>query len=426
LVVPQTVAKLAIDGGEPIRSARLPYYRGAALFGEEERQAVLAVLESRSLFRYDGPQFLGKVAAFERKLAAMTGARHCVAVANGTAALRVGLAALDVGPGDEVVVPAVTFIASVSAVVAQGAVPRFAEVDATFTLDPDRLEEAITPRTRAIMAVHLFGVPARMDRIVEIARRRDLRVIEDCAQAGGVTYLGTSVGRFGHVGAFSYQLTKNITSGEGGALITDDPLLHRRAAQFQDQGGQYTIRAGGEGEVDGEPLLGENLRMNEIQGALLEVQLDRLAEMAAGTRAVRDRIVAGIRDLPGVELPPAADAGELPTGITFFLRDAETATRVSEAIAAEGVFARKVYGGKPVYANPALLEQRTISSTGRPFTDPLYLEHGPPIEYRLGLCPRSEDWLARSVAIGVNAAYTDQDVADVIAAIRKVVGALAR
>jgi 8-amino-3,8-dideoxy-alpha-D-manno-octulosonate transaminase len=422
--MPQTATRLAIEGGEPIRTERLPYYRGAALLGEEERQAVLAVLESRSLFRYDGPQFLGKVAAFERKLAALTGARHCVAIANGTAALRVGLAALDIGPGDEVVVPAVTFIASVSAVVAQGAVPRFAEVDATFTLDPDRLEEAITPRTKAIMPVHLFGLPARMDRIVEIARRRSLVVIEDCAQACGTTYQGQSVGRFGQVGAFSYQLSKNITSGEGGALITDDARLHRRAAQFQDQGGQYTLRAASAEEVDGEPLLGENLRMNEIQGALMEVQLDRLEGIGRGTRAVRDRIAAGIGDLPGIELPPSVDAGELPTGINFFVRDGELATRVAEAIAAEGVFARKVYGGKPVYANPALLGHRTISSTGRPFTDPLYLAKGPPIEYRLGICPRSEELLARSVAIGVNAAYSDQDVADVIAAIRKVVGAL--
>jgi 8-amino-3,8-dideoxy-alpha-D-manno-octulosonate transaminase len=424
--MPQTATRLAIEGGEPIRTERLPYYRGAALLGEEERQAVLAVLESRSLFRYDGPQFLGKVAAFERKLASLTGAKHSVAIANGTAALRVGLAALDVGPGDEVVVPAVTFIASVSAIVAQGAVPRFAEVDATFTLDPDRLEEAITPRTKAIMPVHLFGVPARMDRIVEIARKHGLVVIEDCAQACGVTYKGTSVGRFGQVGAFSYQLTKNITSGEGGALITDDARLHRRAAQFQDQGGQYTLKAASAEEVDGEPLLGENLRLNEVQGALLEVQLDRLEGIARGTRAIRDRIVAGIRDLPGIELPPTVDAGELPTGVHFFVKDGELATRIAEAIAAEGVFARKVYGGKPVYASPALLEQRTISSTGRPFTDPLYLEKGPPIEYRLGMCPRSEDLLARSVVVGVNAAYSDQDVADVIAAIRKVVGALAR
>jgi 8-amino-3,8-dideoxy-alpha-D-manno-octulosonate transaminase len=382
------------------------------------------VLDSRSLFRYDGPQFLGKVASFERKLAALTGARHAVAVANGTAALRVCLAALDVGPGDEVVVPAVTFIASVNAIIAQGAVPRFAEVDATFTLDPDRLEEAITPRTKAIMAVHLFGVPARMDRIVEIARTHDLRVIEDCAQATGVTYRGTSVGRFGDVGAFSYQLTKNITAGEGGALITDDARLHRRAAQFQDQGGQYTNKAAGEHEVDGEPMLGENLRMNEVQGALVEVQLDRLDGIARGTRAIRDRIVAGIRDLPGIELPAPVDPGELPTGITFFVRDSDLAARVCAAIAAEGVFARQVYGGKPVYANPALLEQRTVSSTGRPFTDPLYLERGPAMEYRLGMCPRSEDLLKRSVSVGVNAAYSDQDVADVIAAIRKVVGAL--
>src|SRR5437764_3330811 len=122
--MPQTAEKLAIDGGPPVRTKRLPHYRGAAMIGDEEKRAVLEVLESQSLFRYDGPRFQARTAAFERKLATLTGARHCVAAANGTAALRLGLAALDVGPGDEVIAPAVTFIASISAIVAQGAVPR--------------------------------------------------------------------------------------------------------------------------------------------------------------------------------------------------------------------------------------------------------------------------------------------------------------
>src|SRR5206468_6709291 len=127
----------------------------------------------------------------------------------------------------------------------------------------------------------------------------------------------------------------------------------------------------------------------------------------------------------GIRMGPSVDrAGELPTGTWFFVDSADLATRVANAIRAEGVPARKMYRGLPVYADPALLEQRTISSTGRPFTDPLYLANGPPIEYRIGMCPRSEDLLARSVVVGINGAYSDQDVADVIAAIRKVIGAL--
>lgn len=422
--MPQTAAKLAIEGGTPVRTERLPYYRGADLIGEEERRAVLEVLEAKSLFRYDGPDFKGKVAAFEGKFAAMTGAKHCVALANGTAALRTALAALDVGPGDEVVVPAVTFIASVSAVIAQGAVPRFAEVDDHFTLDPDRLEEAIGPRTKAVMPVHLYGMAARMERVIEIARKHGLKVIEDCAQASGVTYRKQAIGRWGDVGCFSFQLTKNITSGEGGALITDDARLHRRAAQFQDQGGQYTNKAAGPDELDGEPFLGENLRMNEIAGALMEVQLSRLGGIGEGSRRVRDRIAAGLRDVPGITLPAVRDPGEVPTGLWFFVASSELATRVNEALSAEGVFARKMYRGQPVYASPALLEQRTVSSTGRPFTDPDYLAKGPPMKYRLGMCPRSEDFLARSVAVGIHPGYSDRDVADVVEAVRKVMAAL--
>ncbi|HEY3080140.1 MAG TPA: DegT/DnrJ/EryC1/StrS family aminotransferase [Chloroflexota bacterium] len=423
--MPQTMARLAIDGGAPVRTEKLPHYRGAALYGESERAAVLEVVEAASPFRYDGPRLLGKTAAFERKLAEMTGARFALGLASGTAALRAGLAALDVGPGDEVVVPAVTFIASVSAVIAQGAVPRFAEVDESFTLDPERLEAAIEPRTKAIMPVHLSGTPTRMERIVEIARGRGLTIIEDCAQAGGVTYRGRSVGRHGDLGALSFQVSKNLSSGEGGALITDDPRLQRRAAQYQDQGGQYTLVAAGPDEVPGEPLLGENLRMTEFAGAVLGAQLDRLPGIASSVRAVRDRILAGLRDLSGITLPPRADPdGEIPTGILFFVADGDLATRVVAAINAEGVYARKVYGGRPVYANPALLEQRTIHSSGRPFSDPLYLAKGPPITYRLGMCPRSEDLLARSVVVGVNGAYTERDVVDVVTAIRKVVQAL--
>jgi 8-amino-3,8-dideoxy-alpha-D-manno-octulosonate transaminase len=417
--------KLAIDGGPPVRTAPLPQYRGAALIGEEEKQAVLEVLEARSLFRYYGPNLLRKVEQFEQAFATYLGARYCVAVSSGTAALRTGLAALDVGPGDEVIVPAVTFIASVNAVVAQGAVPVFAEVDASFTLDPQDLETRIGPRTKAIMPVHLMGAACAMDRICAVARQHGLKVLEDCAQACGASYHGRSVGLWGDAGAFSFQLEKNITAGEGGAVITNDEILFQRACMYQDQGGQFTLGSGGERERPGEPILGENLRMGEIAGAILGVQLRRLPEIVAGCRRVRDAILAGIRDLPGIVLRSVPDPeGEVPGAVGFMLPDGDLATRVAQAISAEGVPARKVYRGRPVYANPAILHQRTISSTGRPFTDPLYLARGPRIEYAMGMCPRSEDLLARTVVVGVNPLYTDQDAADVVAAIRKVYLAL--
>jgi 8-amino-3,8-dideoxy-alpha-D-manno-octulosonate transaminase len=419
--------KLAIDGGTPVRTDRPPSDRGAAYIGDEEKAAVLEVLESQALFRYGHERLRHKTQTFEGKLKALTGAAYAVGVSSGTAALRVALAALDVGPGDEVIVPAVTFIASPNAVIAQGAVPAFAEVDESFTLDPESVEERIGPRTRAIMPVHLMGTGCRMDEITAIARRHGLQVLEDCAQASGASYKGRSVGLWGDAGAWSFQLSKNITSGEGGAVITNDAAVFDRANKYQDQGGQFTLGIGGTRERAGESLIGENLRMNELSGALLEVQVGRLPGIVEATRRLRDQIVAELREaLPALPLRPVPDpAGEVPTAVGFYLEDAELATRVARAITAEGVPARKVYGAKPVYANPSILHQRTMSSTGRPFTDPLYLSRGPGMEYTMGMCPRSEDFLGRCVVVGVSPLMTEADAEDVVTAVEKVVKALA-
>jgi 8-amino-3,8-dideoxy-alpha-D-manno-octulosonate transaminase len=423
---PTADTKLAIDGGPPIRTTRPPSDRGAAYIGEAEVAAVHDVLQSQALFRYGHDRLRHKTEQFETKLRALTGAAYAVGVSSGTAALRVGLAALDVGPGDEVIVPAVTFIASPNAVIAQGAVPVFAEVDASFTLDPQALESAIGQRTKAIMPVHLMGTACDMEAIVAIARRHGLRVIEDCAQASGASYHGRAVGLWGDVGALSFQLSKNITSGEGGALITNDVDVFDRANKYQDQGGQFTLGIGGERERSGEPIIGENLRMSEIAGAILGVQVDRLSGITESVRRLRDQIVAGLHEaLPELPLRPVPDAaGEVPTSVGFYLESADLATRVAKAISAEGVPARKVYGGKPVYANPGILHQRTISSTGRPFTDPLYLARGPKMDYAMGMCPRSEDYLGRCVVVGVSPLMTEADAEDVVTAIEKVVNAL--
>lgn len=419
--------RLAIDGGTPVRATPIPGDRGAAYIGEEEKHAVLEVLSSQALFRYGHARLLHMTEHFETRLREQTGTAYAVGLTSGTAALRVGLAALDVGPGDEVIVPAVTFIASPNAVIAQGAVPVFAEVDESFNLDPASLAEHVGPRTKAIMPVHLTGAACRMDHIVAFARSRNLLVIEDCAQSSGASYRGRSVGAWGDAGAFSFQLSKNVTSGEGGALVTNDPVCFDRANKYQDQGGQFTLGIGGSRERAGEPIIGENLRMNEIAGAILDVQLQRLPGIVTATRRVRDRIVTALRRaLPHLPLRPVPDpAGEVPNAVGFYMESADLATRVAKAISAEGVAARKVYGGRPVYANPSILHQRTISSTGRPFTDPLYLARGPKIEYVMGMCPRSEDYLARCVVVGVSPLMTEQDTDDTVTAVVKVVTALA-
>jgi len=285
--------RLAINGGTPAVSQTLNRYKGAATIGEAEKQAVMEVLESQSLFRYYGPKPLFKVAAFEQAFAAYVGSQHALATSSGTAALRAGLAGLGVGPGDEVIVPAVTFIASVGAIVASRARPIFAEVDELMQLDPNDLAKRISKRTKAIMPVHLTGVAVDMDPIMAFAREHGLKVIEDAAQSCGSLYKGRHVGTIGDIGCFSFQLEKNITSGEGGIIVSDDDEAFRRAAIYSDQGGQFwTFHAGVRDNYGGQPVIGENLRMAEIPGAILGAQLAKLPPLMD----LIERNTATIRD----------------------------------------------------------------------------------------------------------------------------------
>ncbi|MGH2686724.1 MAG: DegT/DnrJ/EryC1/StrS family aminotransferase, partial [Actinomycetota bacterium] len=257
----RTADRLAIDGGAPVRSTPLRVSKGSALLGEEERAAALEVLESRSLFRYYGSRLLGRVAGFESELASALGARHAVATSSGTAALRAAFAALGIGCGDEVIVPSFTFIATVNAVVTMGAVPVFAEVDETLNLDPADAAARITERTAAVVPVHLENVACDMDGLAGLGH--GVPVVEDACQALGASYRGRALGTIGTMGCVSLQLSKNITSGEGGAVLTDDDHLHLRAARYQDQGGQFvTQHAGSRGGELGEEhaFAGENLR----------------------------------------------------------------------------------------------------------------------------------------------------------------------
>jgi dTDP-4-amino-4,6-dideoxygalactose transaminase len=412
---------LAVNGGTPVRSEPLDTSHGVSYIGEREIEAALEVLRSRSLFRYYGPNFLGRANRLEQALQARFGVNHAVAVSSGTAALQVGLVGLGVEEGDEVIVPAVTFIATVGAVVAARAVPVFAEVDDSLTLDPASFEENITAKTRAVIPVHLANAAADMGLILEIAKRNGIRVLEDAAQAVGVTYQGRPVGTLGDAGIFSLQLEKNITSGEGGILLTDSFEIYDRAVRYQDQGGQFTTSKGDVREhTSGEPFIGANLRITELAAAIAEVQLERLDEIVENSRAHAAEIRQRLGDL-------AVDWRRLPGengeggSVTMFLESSEKARELAKALRAEGIPAGQIYGGRPVYANPAILEQRTAWSTGCPFK---CREHPTTRRYYLGLCPRSEELLGRSLAIPVGPRLSAGDVDDVVEAVRKVASAL--
>ena len=414
-----TEQTLAIDGGPKVRATPLPMGKGLSLFGEEERAAALEVLESRSLFRYYGPNLLKKVEAFEQAACGLLGCTHAVATSSGTSALRCALAALGVGCGDEVIVPAFTFIASINAIVVSGAVPIFAEVDDTLGLDAADVEAKITPRTTAIMAVHLDNGACDMDALMAVARRKGVPVIEDTAQSMGSTYKGKALGTIGDLGAFSLQLDKNVTSGEGGLVVSDDENLYLRAARYQDQGGQFVTSTGASrGGEPIEPFVGENLRMTELAGAIAAAQLAKLPSLLDRQRANQRRIldsIAGVSGLASRRQPdPTGDGG---SSVNLFLPDRDTAKRFIKSLLAEGIPTGQLYGGKPVYLTPSIVEKRTASGKGGPWN---CAEHPTDVTYGPGLCPRTEELVGRSAIVLVNGAYTEADCDDVATAIRKV------
>lgn len=262
-------SELAILGGPKIKSTSFPAW---PQYDDGERQALMEVLESRVWWRTPGTQTL----KFEKEFATYHGAKHSIAVTNGTAALEVSLAALGIGPGDEVIVPDFTFVATASAVLFTGALPVLVDVTAdTYCLDPDLVEAAITQRTKAIIAVHMGGHPANLDRLQEIARRYNLYLVEDSAHAHGSEWKGQKVGAIGDIGTFSFQESKLMTAGEGGIIITNDDELERRARSIHDCG-----RMPGEWFY-AHFIYGSNYRLSEWQSAVLSRQLSRLDEQAA-------------------------------------------------------------------------------------------------------------------------------------------------
>jgi dTDP-4-amino-4,6-dideoxygalactose transaminase len=282
------MSELALLGGSKAKRKSFPLW---PQYDDRERRALEEVLESRVWWRTPGTKTL----EFEKAFAEYHGARHGIAVTNGTAALEVTMAALDIGPGDEVIVPNYTFIATASAVLFANALPVLVDVDvATYSLDPSLTEAAITPRTKAIIAVHMGGHPADLDALQEIARKHGLHLIEDSAHAHGSEWNGKKIGTFGMAGTFSFQSSKLMTAGEGGIIISNDDAFERQARSVHDCG-----RMPGEWFYS-HFIYGSNYRLSEWQGAILNVQLERLEEQTLYRHRngrLLDKLLA---DVPGI------------------------------------------------------------------------------------------------------------------------------
>lgn len=352
-------ADLAISGGQPVRTRPFPPWPYIA---EEEIEAAVAVLRSGRVNYWTGEQ--GR--EFEREFAASTECKRAIALANGTVALELALHALGIGPGDEVVVPSRTFIASAACVVMRRAKPVFADVDpVTQTITAKNIEQVLTRRTKAIIVVHLAGWPCDMDPIMSLARERGLKVIEDCAQAQGAKYNGRPVGSLGDAGAFSFCQDKIMTTGgEGGMLTTNDEELWSRAWSFKDHGKDYVLTNSQKHSAVFRWVhksIGTNWRMTEMQSAMGRVLLTKLPGFIERRRANAAILNEALADIEALRLTPVP-VGVAPAYYKYYaflrpeyLANGWTRDRVLEAINAEGI---PCYGGtcSEIYLEDAFVE----------------------------------------------------------------------
>jgi dTDP-4-amino-4,6-dideoxygalactose transaminase len=378
-------------------------FPGGMEVGQEELQALRRVLESKNLFRYygvgEGPD---EVLSFEREFAEHLGSKHALCVNAGSSALICALIGAGVGEGDEVIVPAYTWNATPNAVLASRALPVLAEVDESLTLDPGDVERRITPRTRAILPVHMRGAPAAMDELVAIAKTHDLVLIEDVCQAAGATYRGRRLGTFGDAGAFSLQFNKIITTGEGGVLITDRDDLLDLALDVHDCAN--SVRRG----VGLPKFAGYNFRASELTGAMARVQLTRLDGLLERMRANHARLSTEINGLPGLRLRRANDEdGDAGIALIAFADDAKRAAEAVDALNAEGVLAMRIY------------DPDTPDLHVYPFWAPVLaaLELGGADQPD---CPRTLALLERTIHVDVSPLYEEQDLDEIAFAFEKV------
>jgi perosamine synthetase len=405
--------QLAIHGGTPVRTKP---FGPSHDFGEEDIAALSEVVRSGNIGKGE------RVTQFEREFAAKHGVSHAVALSSGTAALHTCVGAINPDPGDEIIVTPWTSGGSIIGALLHGCVPVFADIDDTYTLDPQDVEAKITPRTRAIIAVHLFGNPCQMDALREVAQRHQLFLIEDCCQAHFAAYQGQIVGTMGDINGFSFG-GKHLSAGMGGAVLTNNNLLWERAVLFADAA---LPRANGPyaGRPYANYFLGPNYRINDLIGAVLLTQLKKVDSYIERKIAAAQRITEGLSDLPMLT-PQLVRAGDRHTywvyGLTIDTDQLDcSAWEFADAVSKEGIPMGGPYIGSgkfgPLYRNPFLTEPNCYGHSQFPFD----YNRSKPVDYRLVECPNGEALMGSSVNIQMYPSFSEEDIEEIIQAIRKV------
>ncbi len=369
--------------------------------GQQEANAAAKVILSRNLIRFlpRKPGQLSECAKFEREFSEKMGTKYALVVTSGTGALICSLAGLGIGPGDEVIVPAYTFMATPVAVLAVGAIPVIADIDESLMLDPADAEAKITPRTKAIIPVHMVGLAANMDGIVGVARKHGVKVLEDACQADGGSYKGERLGSIGDVGAYSFNYYKNITCGEGGAVVTDDPTVYERAIIHHDPGTAFRSHRA---DLSIAPFTGLPFRMNEILAAVLRVQLRRVDGLLGRLREQKAKLAEALADA-GLKLVPNNDPeGDCATVLALSFPTEKDARRYISLLAKEGVDSETpIDSDRHIYSNwdPVLARRGSYHPALNAFQRPE--NAASKVEYSKDMCPRTLDLLSRAVFIGL-------------------------
>jgi len=418
--------RLAIEGGVPVRAR--PWSDNFTT-GEEEKRALVDVIDSGYLSMFEGSHtpdapfsFYGgpRVQAFEAQMCEFYGVSHAVAVNSATSGLYAAIGALGIGFGDEVIVSPYTMSACAVAPMVYGAIPVFADVELeTGALCPKSVEANVTPRTKAILVVHQFGIPADMDGIMAVATRHGLKVIEDCAQAHGARHKGTYVGTIGDIGVFSFNVNKTIQSGEGGVCVTRDPNLAYRLALIRNHG-EAVVGAAGVDDITN--MIGFNYRMTELQAAVCIEQMKKLPSLTRKRLTLVEMLSEGLSGIDAL-IPPRARAGCEPTYYVYPLRFRSEILRTTRnefvsAVKAEGVMFFQGYV-RPLYLQP-IYQRRQAFKHGYPWSAKENAESDP--HYSKGTCPIAERLHFEEMMINehVRPPHDEKDITDIIDALTKV------
>ncbi|MBF0228404.1 MAG: DegT/DnrJ/EryC1/StrS family aminotransferase [Desulfamplus sp.] len=410
---------------------------GFEIFGSQERKEVMDVLETGVLFRYGFDNSRNghwKAKTFEKKLCEYTGATYSHLCSSGTAALSIALASCGIGAGDEVILPPFTFVATFEAVLNAGAIPVFSEIDNTLCLDPLKLQDVLTPKTKAVIPVHMCGSMAQIDKIKEFCDTHNLILIEDACQSMGATFKGKSLGTFGAMGCFSFDAVKTITCGEGGGIITNASHLYEKAHQYSDHGHDHL--GGSDRGADDHPIIGANYRISELNAAVGVAQLNKLNDILTiqrrNKKAIKDAMVELNQTLSNKNIVASSsdnkaniedgdqisfrnipdDEGDSATFLSFFLPNENRAREIKKSLADNGVDGCFYwYDNNWHYIRHwhHLKEMKTAARL------PLELISSYKLNHNL---PQSDSIMQRTISMQIKLSWTEADIEDRIKRIK--------